>query len=121
MHRGGFFMMALLAVPVLAQAGDNRVEIGTGMASYYGAELGGRRNASGERFDPNAMTAAHRTLAFGSRVAVTNLANGQEVIVRINDRGPFHGGRIIDLAHGAAQELGLTASGVADVKLEVLQ
>ncbi|HYP03997.1 MAG TPA: septal ring lytic transglycosylase RlpA family protein, partial [Cyanobium sp.] len=67
------------------------------------------------------LTAAHRSLPFGTRVRVTNLWNGRSAVVRINDRGPFHGGRIIDLAHGAAQELGLTASGVADVKLEVLQ
>jgi rare lipoprotein A len=120
MHRSGFFMMALLALPVLAQAGDSRVEIDTGMASYYGVELGGRRTASGERFDPNAMTAAHRTLAFGTRVAVTNLANGQEVIVRINDRGPWGKSRIVDVSYAAAKQLGMHRSGTAKVKLELL-
>jgi rare lipoprotein A len=67
------------------------------------------------------MTAAHRTLPFGTKVKVTNLWNGRSAIVRINDRGPFHGNRIIDLAHGAAQNLGLVASGVAQVRLEVVQ
>lgn len=120
MHRSGFFMTALLALPVLAQAGDSRVEIGTGMAGYYGAELGGSRTASGERFDPAAMTAAHRTLSFGSRVAVTNLANGQEVVVRINDRGPWGKSRIVDVSYAAAKQLGMHRTGTAKVKLELL-
>ena len=120
MHRRGFFMMACLALPVLAQAGDSRVEIGTGVASYYGAELGGNRTASGERFDPAAMTAAHRTLSFGSRVAVTNLANGQEVVVRINDRGPWGKSRIVDVSYAAAKQLGMHRTGTAKVKLELL-
>jgi rare lipoprotein A len=120
MHRSGFFMTALLALPVLVQAGDSRVEIGTGMASYYGVELGGNRTASGERFDPAAMTAAHRTLSFGSRVAVTNLANGQEVVVRINDRGPWGKSRIMDVSYAAAKQLGMHRTGTAKVKLELL-
>ena len=120
MYRHGFFMMACLALPVLAQADDSRVEIGTGGASYYGAELNGRRTASGERFAPSAMTAAHRTLAFGSRVAVTNLANGQEVIVRINDRGPWGKSRIVDVSYAAAKQLGMHRTGTAKVKLELL-
>ncbi len=120
MHRSSFFMMALLALPVLAQASDSRVEIGTGIASYYGVELGGRRTASGERFDPNAMTAAHRTLAFGTRVAVTNLANGQEVIVRINDRGPWGKSRIVDVSYAAAKQIGMHRTGTAKVKIELL-
>ena len=120
MRRRSFFMLALLALPVLAQAGDNRVEIGTGIASYYGVELGGNRTASGERFDPGAFTAAHRTLAFGSRVAVTNLANGQEVVVRINDRGPWGKSRIVDVSFAAARQLDMHRSGTAQVKLELL-
>ena len=120
MHRRSFFMLALLALPVLAQAGDNRVEIGTGIASYYGVELGGNRTASGERFDPGAFTAAHRTLAFGSRVAVTNLANGQEVVVRINDRGPWGKSRIVDVSFAAARQLDMHRSGTAKVRLELL-
>jgi rare lipoprotein A len=95
--------------------------VSSGQASWYGPGFYGNRTASGEVFRPGTLTAAHRSLPFGTRVRVTNLWNGRSTVVRINDRGPFHGGRIIDLAHGAAQELGVTASGVADVKLEVLQ
>lgn len=91
-----------------------------GQASWYGPGFYGNRTANGEVFRPGTLTAAHRTLRFGTRVRVTNLNNGRSTVVRINDRGPFHGGRIIDLAEGAAQELGVTASGVAQVKLEVV-
>ncbi len=92
----------------------------TGEASWYGPGFFGNRTANGEVFRPGTMTAAHRTLPFGTKVRVTNLWNGRSTVVRINDRGPFHGNRVIDLAHGAARVLGLTASGIADVKLEVL-
>jgi rare lipoprotein A len=115
-----FSALALLAVPILAQAGDSRQHVGDGMASYYGSEFAGSRTASGERFDPSAMTAAHRTLAFHSRVAVTNLANGKEVIVRINDRGPWGKGRIIDISHAAARQIGMDRTGTARVKLELV-
>ncbi|HEV7233887.1 MAG TPA: septal ring lytic transglycosylase RlpA family protein [Sphingorhabdus sp.] len=111
---------SLLVLPVLAQAGDSRRHFDEGMASYYGNEFAGSRTASGERFDPAGMTAAHRTLAFHSRVAVTNLSNGREVIVRINDRGPWGGGRIIDISQAAAKQIGMHRSGVARVKLELL-
>ena len=94
---------------------------GTGEASWYGPGFFGNRTANGEVFRPGTMTAAHRTLPFGTKVKVTNLRNGRSAIVRINDRGPFHGNRVIDLAHGAAQNLGLVASGVAQVRLEVVQ
>ncbi|MCT0219333.1 septal ring lytic transglycosylase RlpA family protein [Synechococcus sp. CS-1329] len=94
---------------------------GTGEASWYGPGFFGNRTANGEVFRPGTMTAAHRTLPFGTKVKVTNLWNGRSAIVRINDRGPFHGNRIIDLAHGAAHNLGLVASGVAQVRLEVVQ
>lgn len=83
-----------------------------GVASYY---RHGSRTASGERFHPGAMTAAHRTLPFGTRVKVVHEETGRSVVVRINDRGPFTGGRVIDLAHGPAQALGLTRSGVGRV------
>ena len=91
-----------------------------GQASWYGPGFYGGRTASGEVFRPGTYTAAHRWLPFGTRVRVTNLNNGLSAVVRINDRGPFTGGRIIDLAHGAASALGVTSSGVAQVRLEVL-
>ena len=78
----------------------------TGRASWYGAALAGRRTASGERFDPEGLTAAHRRLPLGTLVEVTALDTGRAVVVRINDRGPFRGRRIIDLSHGAARLLG---------------
>ena len=92
-----------------------------GEASWYGPGFFGNRTANGEVFRPGSLTAAHRSLPFGTKVRVTNLWNGRSAVVRINDRGPFHGARVIDLAHGAAHELGLIASGTARVKLEVLQ
>lgn len=91
-----------------------------GQASWYGPGFYGGRTASGEIFRPGTFTAAHRWLPFGTRVRVTNLNNGLKAVVRINDRGPFSGGRIIDLAHGAASALGVTSSGIAQVRLEVL-
>lgn len=115
----------LLAIPAAAQelpvdqAVENS-EIGSGMASYYGRELAGNRTASGERFDPAQLTAAHRTLPFGSLVRVTNTANGDSVVVRINDRGPFSHGRVIDVSHAAAREIGMHRSGTARVKLALL-
>lgn len=92
-----------------------------GEASWYGPGFYGNRTANGEVFRPGTLTAAHRTLPFGTKVRVTNLWNGRSTVVRINDRGPFHGNRVIDLAHGAAQTLGVTASGIAQVRLDVLQ
>ncbi len=99
---------------------DQETEIGGGMASYYGNELAGNRTASGERFNPSQLTAAHRSLPFGSRVRVTNISNGDSVIVRINDRGPFSHGRVIDVSHSAAREIGMHRSGTARVKLALL-
>ncbi len=89
-----------------------------GLASYYGK---GMRTATGEAFNPNDMTAAHRTLPFGTRVRVTRVDNGESVVVRINDRGPFKPGRVIDLSQRAAEHLRMTDKGLALVKLEVLQ
>lgn len=91
-----------------------------GMASWYGPGFHGNQSASGEVFNQHALTAAHRTLPFGTRVRVTNLDNGKSVVVRINDRGPYSHGRVIDLSAGAAGLLGLISSGVAPVQLEVL-
>lgn len=89
-----------------------------GRASWYGPGFHGRRTASGESFNAAAMTAAHRSLPFGSRVRVVNEATGTSVVVRINDRGPFARGRVIDLARGPAQALGLTQTGTAYVSLQ---
>lgn len=92
-----------------------------GVASFYGREWNGHRTASGERFDPDALTAAHRTLPFGTRVEVTNLANGRHVIVRINDRGPFVRGRVLDVSRAAARKLDFVATGTVTVRLDVLR
>lgn len=92
----------------------------TGMASWYGPGFHGNRSASGEIFNQNALTAAHRSLPFGTLVRVTNLDNGQSVVVRINDRGPFSQGRVIDLSAAAARAVGVFYAGVAPVRLEVL-
>jgi len=94
--------------------------LGSGVASYYGRKFHGRRTANGERFDMNRMTAAHRTLPFGSRVRVTNPRTGASVVVTINDRGPFHGSRIIDVSRAAADELGLIRRGKGTVELALL-
>ena len=102
------------------KAADKVVGAFEGRASWYGPGFHGRPTASGQRFDRNALTAAHRTLPFGTRVRVTNLNNGAQVTVRINDRGPFHGGRVIDLAEAAARHIGMTASGTAPVRGEIL-
>lgn len=98
----------------LAGPGD---EIARGLASWYGEKFQGRRTASGERFDMNALTAAHPSLPFGTRLTVRNPDNGREVMVRVNDRGPFAGDRIIDLSRAAAQTLGLLEAGVGTVVL----
>lgn len=90
----------------------------TGMASFYGPGFHGRTTASGETYDQEELTAAHPTLAFGSRVRVTNLANGESVVVRVTDRGPYARGRVIDLSVGAARELHFVQRGVTRVRLE---
>lgn len=88
-----------------------------GLASFYGS---GERTATGEAFDPNGLTAAHRTLPFGTRVRVTRVDTGDSVVVRINDRGPFKPGRVIDLSRKAAEDLNMTDKGLTAVKLEVV-
>lgn len=91
-----------------------------GMASYYGSEFQGARTASGEIFDSTDFTAAHRSLPFGTHLKVTNLRNQRSVIVRVNDRGPYSHGRVLDLSKGAAKQLGMTASGVAHIRFDVI-
>ncbi len=95
--------------------------IESGVASYYGAKYHGRATASGEIYDMAQLTAAHPRLAFGTRVKVTHLENNLSVIVRINDRGPFVEGRVIDLSQAAAGELQMVKTGLAHVKLEILE
>jgi rare lipoprotein A len=92
-----------------------------GVASYYADEFNGRKTANGEVYDMNEMTAAHRTLPFGTKVKVTNVDSGKSVVVRINDRGPFKDDRVIDLSLGAAKQLGLIAMGTGRVILQILE
>ena len=89
-------------------------------ASYYSYEFGGRKTANGEIFNPAELTAAHKTLPFGTKVKVTNVDNGKSVIVRINDRGPFIKGRSIDLSYAAAEKIEMVEKGVAEVEIVVL-
>lgn len=93
----------------------------TGVASWYGPGFYGNRTANGEVYRPGTFTVAHRSLPFGTRLRITNLNNGRSAIARVNDRGPYVGGRIVDLGHGIASHLGVTSSGTANVRLEVLQ
>lgn len=90
----------------------------TGMASWYGRQFHGRKTASGETFDMNALTAAHRSLPLNCFIRVTNKTNGKSVVVKVNDRGPFHGNRVLDLSYGAAKQLGITNAGTAKVSIE---
>lgn len=90
----------------------------TGLASWYGRQFNGRKTASGERFDMHGLTAAHRSLPLSCYIRVTNRDNGKSVVVKVNDRGPFHASRILDLSYGAAQKLGITQRGTGNVTIE---
>jgi rare lipoprotein A len=118
----GLFIVVLLCVSgcsSLRPGSDVRPSFSeVGLASWYGKQHQGKLTANGERFDMHAMTAAHRTLPFGTVVRVTNIATGRTVKVRINDRGPFVKGRIIDLSAAAATALGIKDSGIVTVRLE---
>ncbi|MBN1307271.1 MAG: septal ring lytic transglycosylase RlpA family protein [Chitinispirillaceae bacterium] len=92
----------------------------TGTATYYGKKFHGRRTASGERYDRRKFTAAHKTLPFGTMVRVTSMSNGKTVTVRVNDRGPLKGGRIIDLSFAAAKALDMISAGVVSVGIEIV-
>ncbi|MHB2209783.1 septal ring lytic transglycosylase RlpA family protein [Methylobacterium sp. CM6257] len=113
--------LALLALAATGCVVASGAEAGTamrtqaGVASWYGPGFNGRTTANGERFNTHALTAAHRTLPFGTKVRVTNKSNGRSVVVRINDRGPYVGGRVIDLSNASARALGM--SGLAKVSL----
>ncbi len=114
------FLSACAQTPQPPPAPDRAVFTQTGVASWYGKSHHGRTTANGEKFDMEALTAAHRTLPFGTIVKVTNLSNNRSVTVRINDRGPYVAGRIIDLSARAARDLGIIENGVARVRLEQL-
>lgn len=90
----------------------------TGMASWYGRQFHGRKTASGDTFDMYAMTAAHRSLPLNCYIRVTNKTNGKSVVVKVNDRGPFHGNRVLDLSYAAANKLGIAGSGTGNVTIE---
>ncbi|WP_130802884.1 septal ring lytic transglycosylase RlpA family protein [Acinetobacter ihumii] len=90
----------------------------TGVASWYGRQFHGRKTASGDTFDMNELTAAHRSLPLNCYIRVTNKDNGQSVVVKVNDRGPFHGNRVLDLSYGAAKRIGITNAGTAKVSIE---
>lgn len=104
-----------------AAASQTETDIQRGIASYYSKGFEGRKTANGEIYRGETLTAAHRTLPFGTKVRVKNLRNGREVIVRINNRGPFIKKRIVDLSKRAAREVGMLKSGVVPVELEVLE
>ena len=118
---GAVDIAAIAPAPEAAEPAEGARQLGTGGASYYAAKFQGRRTASGEAFDNGALTAAHRSLPFGSMVRVTNPANGKSVVVRINDRGPFHAGRVLDMSRAAAERLGLIARGHGQVELALVE
>lgn len=113
--------LSLACAPSISlAASDGAPKNVSGTASWYGPGFHGRMTANGERYDMNEMTAAHKTLPFGTRVRVTNQQNGKSVIVRINDRGPYVGSRVIDLSRSAAQKIEMIGTGTAKVSLQVL-
>jgi rare lipoprotein A len=120
-------LLTALALPVAAQTESKAPPAAsagsgaeTGKLAWYGKKFAGRKTASGERYNPNALTTAHNTLPFGTKVKVTNLANNKSVVVRVNDRGPHDGSRLGDVSAAAAKRLGMTKAGVIDARLEVV-
>lgn len=114
-------MRHALGVAALAAAMTLVVPAMAGKASYYGPGFHGRTTASGEQFDQNGATCAHKTLRFGTKVRVTNLRNSRAAVCRINDRGPFAPGRVIDVSKGIAAKLGMLRAGVVPVSIEILK
>ena len=112
--------MKALALALIIAAAPPAFTLEEGLASWYGGKFQGRLTSSGEVFDTNLLTAAHKTLPFGTLVKVTNLANGLSTVVRINDRGPFVEGRIVDLSRAAAEQIDMVGAGTARVSVEVL-
>lgn len=115
---GGFTLTAGLAC---GQSSEGLLEQQQGEASYYGEQFAGNTTASGDVFDPESLTAAHQSLPFGSRVRVHRVGTSASVVVRINDRGPYAGDRIIDLSRAAAEEIGMVEDGIMEVRVEVLE
>ncbi len=111
---------AALAALATARVRPRRTLLETGIASWYGPGFAGRPTASGEIFDPSAMTAAHPELPLGTEVVVVNLENGREARLRINDRGPFVGDRVIDVSKAAAKALGFYLTGLAEVRVDLV-
>ena len=114
-----YIIMILLILPLNSCANNSTIQIGKG--SWYGKKFQGKRTANGERFNMYAYTAAHRSLPFNTMVRVTNLKNNRSIIVRINDRGPYSRGRIIDLSYLGAKKLGYMKDGVGKLKIEILK
>lgn len=106
--------------PHIEEPKSNAVQVSVGLAAYYGSEFTGQTTASGEKYDPSKLTAAHRTLPLGAKVLVTNLDNNLSVAVTINDRGPQRADRIIDLSFAAASQLQMLSAGAVKVRLEVM-
>jgi len=117
-HTFTFLLVLVIVSQAFAQVGTTKTE--TGLASYYADKFNGRRTASGEVFYQDSLTAAHKTLPFGSRIRVTNLVNGKSVIVRVNDRGMKGTKRIVDLSKAAAREIEIVAAGIARVRVELI-
>lgn len=113
----GLVWLSLFACKA-ARSTSEKLTTENGKASYYANKFAGRKTASGERYRPSQLTAAHKKLPFGTMVKVTNVANGQSVVVRINDRGPFARGRLIDLSKAAAKKIGMIQAGVVPVRIE---
>lgn len=118
---GLWLCLPLAAGAALAQEQAGERLLGTGIASYYADSFAGQRTASGEPYRPGALTAAHRSARFGSRIRVHNFGNGREVTVRVNDRGPHVRGRVIDLSRAAARAIGLHRTGTARVSLTLIE
>lgn len=125
---GRMALAALLSMPGCAAIGDSFNDKDGGLsysaegrASYYSSRFHGRRTASGEPYDETAMTAAHPSLPFDSQLCITNLNNGRDTVVRVNDRGPFVGGRIVDVSMAAARELGMLRAGIIRVRVETCE
>jgi rare lipoprotein A len=112
-------LVVFFPLPAAAKVAPGHTE--NGIASYYHDRFHGRKTANGERFDQGAYTAAHKTLPLGSTVRVTRTDTGKSIVVRINDRGPFINGRIIDLSRRAARDLGMIEKGLVKVKVEVIR